>query len=62
MGGTAATPGPVGTSLPARQREAVETAIAVGYYDIPRGGGDEAIAAEMGRAPGTAAERLRKAE
>ena len=62
VGGMGATPGLVGTSLSPRQREAVEAATAVGYYDIPRTGDYEAIAAEMGCAPSTAAEHLRKAE
>ncbi|MFC4551838.1 MULTISPECIES: helix-turn-helix domain-containing protein [Halorussus] len=62
VSGMAATPGLGETLLSARQREAVEAAIAVGYYDIPREGDYEAIAARMGCAPSTAAEHLRKAE
>ena len=62
VSGMGATPGLVGPLLSPRQREAVEVAIAVGYYDIPRTGGHEAIAAEMDCAPSTAAEHLRKAE
>ena len=62
VSGMGATPGLVETSLSARQREAVEVAIDVGYYDIPRGGNYEAIAERMGCAPSTAAEHLRKAE
>ena len=62
VSGMEATPGLGETLLSARQREAVEAAIAVGYYDIPREGDYEAIAARMGCAPSTAAEHLRKAE
>ena len=62
VSGMGATPGLAETSLSARQREAVEAAIAVGYYDIPRKGDYGAIAAKMGCAPSTAAEHLRKAE
>ena len=62
VSGMGSVPGLVGTSLSARQREAVEAAIAVGYYDIPRRGDYETIAARMGCAPSTAAEHLRKAE
>ncbi len=57
-----ATPGVVETLLSPRQREAVEMAIEVGYYEIPREGDYEAIAEMMGCAPSTAAEHLRKAE
>lgn len=62
VSGMGATPGLVETMLSPRQREAVEVAVAVGYYDIPRSGDHAAIAARMGCAPSTAAEHLRKAE
>ncbi|WP_435156871.1 helix-turn-helix domain-containing protein [Haladaptatus sp. DFWS20] len=62
VSGIGATPGLAETLLSPRQREAVEVALAVGYYDIPRGADYEAIAARMGCAPSTAAEHLRKAE
>ena len=62
VSGMGATPGLVGTSLSERQREAVEVAIDVGYYDVPRDGDLETIATRMGCAPSTAAEHLRKAE
>ncbi|QLG28993.1 helix-turn-helix domain-containing protein [Halorarum halophilum] len=62
VSGMGATPGLVGTSLSARQREAVEVAIDVGYYEVPRQGDYETIAARMECAPSTAAEHLRKAE
>ena len=60
--GMGSTPGLVETLLSPRQREAVEVAIDVGYYDIPRAGDYEAIAMRMECAPSTAAEHLRKAE
>lgn len=50
------------SGLTARQREAVETAVDTGYYDSPRRGSIETVAAELGVAPSTAAEHLRKAE
>ena len=62
VGGMGATPGLVESSLSPRQREAVGVAIEVGYYDVPREGDYETIAARMGCAPSTAAEHLRKAE
>lgn len=62
VGGMGTTPGLTASSLSARQREAIETAVEVGYYDIPRRGDHEAIAARMGCSPSTAAEHLRKAE
>ncbi len=62
VGGMGATPGLVGTLLSPRQREAVEVALAIGYYEVPRRGDYEAIAERMGCAPSTAAEHLRKAE
>ncbi|WP_158055927.1 helix-turn-helix domain-containing protein [Halorussus halophilus] len=48
--------------LSKRQREAVEVAVAVGYYDVPRTASHEAVAEELDCAPSTAAEHLRKAE
>lgn len=45
-----------------RQREAAAAALEVGYYDVPRSGSLEAVADELGCAPGTASEHLRKAE
>ena len=62
VSGMGATPGLAGALLSPRQREAVEVAIEVGYYDVPRVGDHEAIAERMGCAPSTAAEHLRKAE
>lgn len=49
-------------ALSDRQREAVETALALGYYDSPRSATHEDVAAELGCAPSTASEHLRKAE
>lgn len=54
--------GTVETLLSDRQREAVEVALDVGYYEIPREGSHEAVAAAMDCAPSTAAEHLQKAE
>lgn len=45
-----------------RQREAVAAAVDCGYYDSPRSGSVADVAAQLGVAPGTAAEHLRKAE
>lgn len=49
-------------TLTARQREAVQAAVAVGYYAVPREGDLEAVAAELDCAPSTASNLLRKAE
>lgn len=54
-GGTAA-------KLTDRQRSAVAAAVEHGYYESPREGTVSDVAAELGIAPGTAAEHLRKAE
>lgn len=56
------TPEVTGAMLTAHQREAVEAALALGYYDIPRESSQEDIAAAIDCAPSTAAEHLRKAE
>lgn len=48
--------------LSERQREAVEAALELGYYDVPREASHEAVAERMDCAPSTAAEHLRKAE
>lgn len=45
-----------------RQREAVETALELGYYETPRGATYEEIAAELDCAASTANELLRRAE
>jgi predicted DNA binding protein len=58
--GLDAEPGP--TALSDRQREAVRAALELGYYDQPRGGTHEDVAAALSCAPSTASEHLRKAE
>lgn len=49
-------------NLTTRQQSALEAAVAVGYYDVPRTGTVEAVAAELDCAKSTAGELLRKAE
>ncbi|QLD87572.1 helix-turn-helix domain-containing protein [Natronomonas salina] len=56
------SPPGTGADLTDRQREAAAAALEVGYYDVPRSGSLEAVADELGCAPGTASEHLRKAE
>jgi predicted DNA binding protein len=48
--------------LPARQRAALDAAVDVGYYEIPRTGAIEDLATELDCATSTAGELLRKAE
>lgn len=48
--------------LSPKQREAVRVALRVGYYDIPREVTTDDVARELGCAPATASEHLRKAE
>nr|WP_240148826.1 helix-turn-helix domain-containing protein [Halorubellus sp. JP-L1] len=45
-----------------RQREALQAAWRVGYYEVPRDDGVEAVAAEMDCAVSTASDLLRRAE
>ena len=45
-----------------RQRDALEAARSVGYYEIPRQNGIEAVADELGCAVSTASELLRRGE
>ena len=52
----------VESQLSERQREALSLALELGYYDIPREASHEDVADELGCAPSTAAEHLRKAE
>ena len=59
--GTIVDPSP-SAGLTARQREAIEAAVAVGYYGATREGGVDDVADRLGCATGTAAEHLRKAE
>lgn len=49
-------------TLSARQREAVEAGLALGYYDVPRGATHRDVAERLGCAPSTASEHLQKAE
>ncbi|WP_135365355.1 helix-turn-helix domain-containing protein [Halosimplex halophilum] len=51
-----------GARLSDRQREAVEAALDLGYYDHPSGATHEDIATELGCAPSTASEHLKRAE
>ncbi|QCC49466.1 helix-turn-helix domain-containing protein [Halobellus limi] len=48
--------------LTARQREVLETALDVGYYELPREATHESIAEQLDIAPTTAGEHLRKIE
>lgn len=50
------------TTLTERQQEIVETALARGYYDTPRGTTHEEIAQELDIAPNTVSQHLQKAE
>lgn len=50
------------SGLTARQLTALQTAVAIGYYDVPRTGNVGDVATELGCAPSTAGELLRKAE
>lgn len=56
------SPPGTGADLTDRQREAAAAALDVGYYDVPRSGSLEDVADDLGCAPGTASEHLRKAE
>ncbi|WP_224268185.1 helix-turn-helix domain-containing protein [Haloprofundus salinisoli] len=62
IGGLNAVPGLLEALLSDRQREAVDTALDLGYYEIPRRANQEDVAAVLGCAPSTAAEHLQKAE
>jgi hypothetical protein len=62
VGGERVATDSVITSLSPRQREAIETALTIGYYDVPRGATVEGVADELECAPTTAAEHLQKAE
>jgi len=50
------------SALSDRQREALEVARELGYYDRPRGATHEDVAAELGCGPATASDHLQKAE
>lgn len=62
ISGLQALPQTVASSLTDRQREAVEAAVAVGYYDVPRTGSQDDVARRLDCSPSTAAEHLQKAE
>lgn len=62
VGGIETLPGMAETRLSPRQREALDAAIELGYYVIPREATHEDVAAAIDCAPSTAAEHLRKAE
>lgn len=51
-----------GVSLTDRQREVVRTAYELGYYETPSRASHEDVASELGCAPSTVGEHLRKAE
>jgi hypothetical protein len=54
--------GVLGAALTDRQRDAVVTAMAAGYYDVPRSGSLADVADALGCAESTASELLRRAE
>lgn len=62
IGGLEAAPGVLESLLSDRQREAIDAAVDLGYYEIPREADHRAVAAAIDCAPSTAAEHLRKAE
>ncbi|RQH03295.1 helix-turn-helix domain-containing protein [Natrarchaeobius oligotrophus] len=62
VGGMTAVPGVLESVLTDRQREALEAALSLGYYAVPREASHEDVAEEIGCAPSTAAEHLRKGE
>jgi hypothetical protein len=62
VGGERVTPDSAVSEPSARQREAIETALAVGYYAVPREATIETVAEQLDCATATAAEHLKKAE
>lgn len=62
ISGVARATGAAGSLLSERQRAALEAALDLGYYEIPRQSGHEDVADVLDCAPSTAAEHLRKAE
>ena len=62
VGGLEATAATVETRLSERQRDAIEAAIELGYYEVPRDATQAEVATAIDCAPSTAAEHLRKAE
>lgn len=62
VGGEQVATDSVAGALSPRQREAIEAALELGYYDLPRDVVLEDVAGELGCTMETAAEHLRKAE
>jgi predicted DNA binding protein len=62
VGGLVGVPSMAGPRLSDRQRAAVEAALELGYYEVPRAASQADVARELDCAPSTAAEHLRKAE
>jgi hypothetical protein len=62
VSGLGATVAAAETLLTERQREAVEAAVELGYYEVPREADHADVAEAIDCAPSTAAEHLRKAE
>jgi hypothetical protein len=62
VGGLAGTDVAAESRLTDRQRAAVQAALDLGYYEVPRTASHEDVAAALDCAPSTAAEHLRKAE
>ncbi len=62
VGGLADTTATTEALLTDRQREVVEAAVELGYYDVPRTASQNDVASELDCAPSTIAEHLRKAE
>lgn len=54
--------GPIPPAIPDRQREALSTALQLGYFDTPRRSTRDEIADRMDCAPSTASEHLRKGQ
>ncbi|WP_267641332.1 helix-turn-helix domain-containing protein [Haloarchaeobius amylolyticus] len=53
---------PIPPSLPPRQQAALDVALDLGYYDVPRRATRDEVAERLGCAPSTASEHLQKAE
>lgn len=62
LGDSVTRPDAPAASLSDRQREAVEAALALGYYEDPRAATQADVADKLGCSPSTAGDHLRKAE
>ena len=62
VGGLTAAAPMAEASLSDRQREALDAALELGYYDVPRSANQADVAVALDCAPSTAAEHLRKGE